>query len=287
VKKLLVLIAVVLIAMPVMAGRIQVQNVIDHQPPADMFQAYAGDSNGTDLSFGGTPADVIEAVPGVLKLVPGAKWTNFVTSGGYAYGIKSVTLTKDHDCDFIQCTDFNSLKDVSQGTGTSDPESSNIRLWWPLMYEPPCTEWTLEIVWSLIGNTSTRNIETWHWKMDVTYSSLESLIKLFHELPWGTCEVPLISDEKLYQDLLDGLAAIKTAWPEPAGAGGDYDKALAALLAFEDLIGDNCIFECPPSPAPTGDKNGITQTRENPVCCKLLVDAEYLGFKLGIFGSAK
>ena len=159
------------------------------------------------------------------------------------------------------------------------------------MYEPPCTEWSLEIVWTLVGNTTVRNIETWHWTMDVTYGSLKSLIQLAHELPWGVCEVPLISDELLVNntdpkvdDLIEALAAVQAAWPEPNGAGGDHVKALAALLAFEDLIGDNCIYKCPPSPAPTGAENGITQSTENPMCCKLLVDAEYLGFKLGIFG---
>ena len=294
-KKLLVLLAVVLIAMPAMAGRIVSQNIIDHAAK-NVYQAYAGDSNGSNLSFAGNVAgtEVITAVPGVLKLVPGAKWTNFVTSGGYPYGIKSVTLKKDHECDFLECTDFNILKDVTQGTGTSDPESSNIRLWWPLMYEPPCTEWSLEIVWVLVGNTTVRNIETWRWKMDVTYASLKSLIELFHELPWGVCEVPLISDELLVNnpdpkvsDLLEALAAIEAAWPEDPTKARDHDAALEALLDFEDLIGDNCIFECPPSPAPAGEKNGITQTKENPVCCKLLVDAEYLGFKLGIFGQNK
>ena len=46
---------------------------------------------------------------------------------------------------------------------------------------------------------------------------------------------------------------------------------------------------CPPTPMPSDKfgRLGITNTKENPACCKLLVDLEAIGFDTGIFTPAK
>jgi len=283
VKKFLVLLAVALLAVPVFAGRLQTTTTIDHGT-ACVFEAYPGDSNNTDLSFGGTPAEVISAVPGVLKIVPGTDWKNFVSAGDRCYGLKGVVLHKCHP-DFIQCPIYNDLADVWQRS------SGDIRLWWPLMYEAPGTTWTLEVTWAYCGDITTRYVDVWGWKVcagkygtsDTIFASVKNVIKLLHELPYGICEVPLISDEDLYPKLLSKLADIESAWPS------NPELARDELLAFEDLVSDNCIYECPPSPMATDPQGrlGITNTKENPACCKLLADAEFIGFDTGIFQQSK
>ena len=57
-----------------------------------------------------------------------------------------------------------------------------------------------------------------------------------------------------------------------------------ALLGFENMVIDSSIAVCPPSPMPmdTLGRLGITNTSENPACCQLLVDTEYIGFDIGI-----
>ena len=150
------------------------------------------------------------------------------------------------------------------------------------MYEAPGTEWILEIAWVQRGTLIVYN-DIWRWKVHATLDSMNALIRLFHQLPWGTCEVPLISDEDLYPELLEKLAEVQNAWP------ADEIGALDALLDFENLVIDNCIFVCPPAPMPRDEMGrlGITQTDENPACCKLLIDAEYVGFDMGIFVQGK
>jgi len=251
-------------------------------PPAvtTLYQAYPGDSNGGNTSFAGnagTDGEVISAVPGVLKIVPGDKWRNYVKADpGKPYGIKAVTLLKEIP-EFIQCTIWNNLPDVKQRH-----PSGSIRLWWPLMYEAPGTKWTLQVTWVYIGEYKAHT-DTWTWTMEATLDSVKDVVRLFHELPYGTCEVPLISDEILYPQLLTKLQEIKDALP-------NLNLARAKLLEFEDLVGDHCIYACPLSSMYTDvatGRLGITNTSENPACCKLLVDAEYVGFKLGIFGGSK
>ena len=279
-KKLIVLItlALVVTSLPAMAARITTIP-IDH-PEMLVYQAYPGDSNGTNLAFlgkNGLGDDVITAGPGILAIIPGEDWSNYgsieqVAETGADYAIKSVRLRKLIP-EFLQCSwVYNDLPDVLQ-RGTD-----NIRLWWPLMYEAPGTTWILEIVWLVPGELFLYN-ETWVWKAHATLDSIKSLMRLFHELPWSTCEVPLISDECLFPLLLAKVDEIQAAWP------GDQIGALNALLEFENMVIDNCITSCPPTPMPCDEfgRLGITNTDENPACCKLLVDAEFVGFDMGIF----
>ena len=145
-KSLLLIALMLLVAVPAMAAR--VSSVPITHDEALVYQAYPGNSEGTDLEFLGylgTGEDVITAVPGVLSIVPGENWANFVGAAqetpAIAYTIKNVVLCKQTPS-IIQCADvFPAKKICQQGT-------PNIRLWWPLMYEvpepsgrsPSCTE---------------------------------------------------------------------------------------------------------------------------------------------------
>ncbi len=285
-KKSLALMALLLlVAVHAMAAR--VASVPITHDLEFVYQAYEGDSNGTDLEFLGylgTGEDVINAVPGVLSIVPGENWSNFVgaaqETSGVSYTIKNVVLQKQTPS-IIQCADVFPAKLISQ-QGTP-----NIRLWWPLMYEVPGTTWTLTILYGTgvpydddgAGPNPAGYVHTeiWQWQVDASLESLTNLLNLFHELPFGLDEVPLISDEVLFPILLEKVAAIECAYEQQ-----DFVTAGLILGDFEMEVMDACIAASPMSPCPTGPGTGIANSFENPACCKLMADAEYIGFDLGI-----
>jgi hypothetical protein len=273
-----------------------------------VYQAYAGDSEGTDLSFmgyAGNGSDVITAVPGVLSIIPGTAWMNFVgaananSAGGIwalGYTIKNVVLQKKCPS-FIQCNEVYAPKTITQ-QGTL-----NIRTWWPLMYEAPGCRWTLTILYGTaqlrtgpnptdvqdydddgpgINPPSPVHQETWTWSVDVTFASLSNLLALLHEVPFGLDEVPVISNEALYI-ILQG----KVAGVEALLQSGDTAASSLLLGDFELEVQDACISSSPTQPFPGGPLTGIAQTSENPACCKLLVDVEYLSGKYSIFMTKK
>ncbi len=266
----------------------------DELPP--LLQAYPGDSGGTNTAFAGylaSPGEVISSVPGVFVIVPqnpgDPAWANYVQAfqDEVDYTLKDVTLCKTHP-DIIQCADvFPSGVICQQGT-------PNIRLHWPLMYEVPGTTWTLTILYGTgtpydpdgpgpepLGYVHT---QVWTWQVDATVQSMKDLLELFHETPFGLDEVPLISDEALYPILQAKLDAIQDALDmDPQ----DLVGAGQILGDFEMEVMDACIATSPARPNPTGNGTGIAQTFENPGCCKLMVDSEYIGFQLGVFQPVK
>ena len=215
------------------------------------------------------------AVSGVLSFSPAALVQSAV--GQRRITIKSVVLQK-RTPEVIQCADVFPARTVSQ------MGAANVRLTWPLMYEVPGTTWTLTIVygtWAAYDDDGPGpnpagyvHTEVWKWRVEATFGSMKDLLVLFHQLPFGTSETPLISDEVLYSALQAKLAAIEAALHSP-----EPDTVTAGLLVgdFEMEVMDACIGVPPTKPAPTGPGTGIANTDENPACCKLLVDAEYLG----------
>jgi len=294
-KRTLLVLATLLLVLSVPASAARVAAIpITHEIEL-VYQAYPGDSDGTDLEFLGylgTGDDVISSVPGILSIVPGDNWENFVGAAQedppVAYTIKNVVLCKEHPS-IIQCADvFPAGTICQQGT-------PNIRLWWPLMYEVPGTCWTLTILYGTSvkyddDGTGGPNplayvhTEVWQWCVDASLDSLSDLLELFHELPFGLDEVPLISDEELYPVLQDKIQAIIDALSlDPP----DLTTAGAILGDFEMEVQDACIGTSPMAPNPTGPGTGIANSEENPACCKLMADAEYIGFDLGIFQPTK
>jgi hypothetical protein len=310
-------IALAIACLPAMAARTTVQPIL-HTPIGLVYQAYPGNSTGLDLSFTGyvvpgTGADVITAVPGVLSIDPGISWANFVGAanagslGGFwnhfytngtNYQIKNVVLQKVTPS-FIQCSEVYAPKTITQ------QGSTKIRTWWPLMYEAPGTVWTLTVLYGTpqyrdalgfhdydddgIGPNPTSSVhqDVWQWQVDVTFGSLSSLLALFHEIPFGLDEVPLISDEALYVALQGKIAGVVALLSQPSA---DNNAAASLLLGdFELEVQDACISASPalPFPGGAGTGTGIAMTDENPACCKLLVDVEYLSAKYGVFVTKK
>ncbi len=103
------------------------------------------------------------------------------------------------------------------------------------------------------------------------------MLELFSELPFGQDEVPLISDKTLYEILQFKIAAASDAY-----LAGDLALASFILADFELEVMDACIDESPAFPNPTGPGTGIANTDENPACCKLMIDVEYILQATGI-----
>jgi hypothetical protein len=268
-----------------------------------LSQVYPATSFGQDASFAGYKGrgeDVINTIGGVFNFVPGEKWRNFVKAArdGWAggYTLKNVVLKKETP-EFIQCSEvFKPRTIIQQG-------SANIRTWWPLMYEAPGTKWTLTVLYGTgqirigPGPNDVANYDydgdgplppapvhtdIWEWKVDADLSTLTSLLDLFHELPFGMDEVPLISDEALYPALKAKLAEV-----EALVMAQDFAGAGALLGEFELEVEDSCISASPILPYPRNNGTGIAQTNENPACCKLLIDVEYIAKKLGLWATNK
>lgn len=248
-----------------------------------LYQAYPGNSFGTNVTYAGYAdsfGDNTTSVPGILHIIPQdegePKWANFIHAyqeGTYTSNeqLEQVTLTKQTpqltECDvwFPQATV------IQHGT-------PNIRLWWPLMYEVPDTTWTLEIRYLDNGPKT----ETWVWRMDATLQSLKDTLQLFHEVPYGLIEVPLVSDEVLYPVLQAKLDAAIAAIN-----GSDLGLAGEILTDFEMEVASAVLAMVPDYPNPTGSQTGIVQTAENPAACKLMADAWYIAAKYGLFVQAK
>ena len=119
--------------------------------------------------------------------------------------------------------------------------------------------------------------EQWVWTVQADFESLSDLLAVFHELPFGQDEVPLISDEALYDALQAKIAAANAAFE-----GGDLASAGFILAEFELEVMDGCIDTSPAFPNPTGPGTGIANSDENPACCKLMVDVESILKTTGI-----
>lgn len=271
--------------MPAMAARTLV--VPNFHDCCTVFQAYPGSSDGNfvfdgpDCPTDGT--DAITAVPGVLSIVPGDNWNNFIDPD-VDYYIKNVTLKKQTPI-IGQCADVFPAETVTQH-GTA-----NIRLWWPLMFEVPGTCWTLTITWGTYvpydddgtggpNPLSYVHTDVFCWCVDADLESLLNLLDLFHEIPYGTDQVPLIGNEELFPDLVGYI--------QDAIDADDDDLATigSLLITFDMEVSDNCIDESPDDPNPVEDQ-GIAGDECYPACCKLIVDAEYIANALGAWIPSK
>jgi len=294
---ILVLALTMLVVAPCLAGRVLTTPKVHVIPIYQVCEAeslcacFAGYEGAGDF--------VISAAPGILCIDPDddtGTWDNFVQAAqvtGQAWTIKNVTLVKETP-PHVQCKE-------KPGDDPGDPPvpifpehtvtqqgTPNIRLWWPLMYEIPSTKFTLTILYGtpnlfdddgpLQPNPAAWvHVERWVWHVEVDIDTLQLVLELFHELPFGVDQVPLISDEPLYYYLQGLLDAADDAYED-----GDLATAAAILGDFELDVMDACIDESPSFPNQTGPGTGIANSDENPACCKLLIDVEYILETTGI-----
>jgi hypothetical protein len=155
--------------------------------------------------------------------------------------------------------------------------------------------------------------DVWTWRVVASPETLRNLIEVMHGGAVSTLEVPCIIGEDMYDALVKAQARL-------AGAvsGGDPTAIGNAIFDMEALIVSNCLFVdvlnpltafpgpmqsfpdlAAPVPGiqPPGNLAqtvmigsdgsaiaGIIDTIENPCCCKLLVDLEWISIKNGIIG---
>jgi len=199
---------------------------------------------------------------------------------------------------------------------------SGIRTWWSLNFTQPGTRFCLQVVSACqftprdasgnpVGVQRTRlHMDNWRWRVTADEHTLLNVIELMHGGAVSTLEVPCIMGEDMYD-------ALKTARQRLADAiAGTTDSRLNdvgnALFDMEALIVANCLFVevlnplvAFPGPMQYGAPNiqppgnaaatvifgnqgsavaGIIDTVENPCCCKLLVDLEWIAIRQGLVG---
>jgi hypothetical protein len=319
-KKTILLIMVALMVMSVPALSARLANGPVTHPPITIYQAYCGATcegvgNQVFQGLNGFGADVIEAVPGILAINPGGTqpldgWPNFVSASQVPFGatlysgaaIPGSPKTAIAPGPFAlpwTVTNVSMRKTVPTyictvaigGAGVLQQGSANIRLWWPLMYELPGTTWTLTISYKTtlwndggFGPTGLPNLDStthqnvWTWTVGVTLDSMERLVDLFHELPVGSCQVPLINGRDLYESLEAALDNLET-YEDASGVIVPTPQMAEDFTTFILLLEDSCLtVDC----GTCSSDLGIRNTSENPACCKLLADADFLFAQLGV-----
>jgi hypothetical protein len=187
---------------------------------------------------------------------------------------------------------------------------AGIRTWWSLNFSQPGTRFILEVISVCsASNDGTPRIhkDVWIWRVVANPDTLLQVVELMHGGALSTLEVPCIMGEDMYTALKQAALRLKAAQ-----TGGSQLVIGNALFDMEALIAANCLFievlrptqvfpgglqfgepgfQPPGNLAQTvvfGSEGssiaGLVDTIENPCCCKLLVDLEWIAIKNGIIG---
>jgi hypothetical protein len=192
---------------------------------------------------------------------------------------------------------------------------TGVRTWWSLNFTQPGTKFILEVVSVCRSSDLSNGVpgsavvhkDTWTWRVVANVDTLANLIEVMHGGAVGTLEVPCIIGEDMYDALVSAKNRLRDAV-----TGGNATDIGNAIFDFEALIVSNCLFvdvldpllEFPgpmqfnaPNIQPPGNLAqhvtvgnqgsaiaGIIDTIENPCCCKLLVDLEWITLKNGLVG---
>jgi hypothetical protein len=192
---------------------------------------------------------------------------------------------------------------------------TGVRTWWALNFTQPGTKFILSVV-SVCRSTQAAggvpgsafvHKDVWTWRVVASPETMLTLINVMHGGAVSTLEVPCIIGEDMYDALVKAQARLQTA----VGGGNSTDIG-NSIFDMEALIVSNCLFvdvldplqafpgaqqhdaaniQPPGNLAPTVHVGtdgtaiaGIIDTIENPCCCKLLVDLEWIAIKNGIIG---
>ena len=227
--------------------------------------------------------------------------------------IQSYQLTKDVPGSF-KCPDVYGLPHFDQHDNLVPYRyfqfGAGIRTWWSLSYSQPGTRFILSVIsvcFAAAGNTPRVHKDVWIWRVVANPDTLLAVIELMHGGAISTLEVPCILAEDMYVGLTSAASRLKAAQ-----ATGSLVAISNALFDLEALIVANCLFievlkptevfpgaiqfdgpgfQPPGNLAQTvfvGTEGsaiaGLVDTVENPCCCKLLVDLEWIAIKDGIVG---
>jgi hypothetical protein len=187
---------------------------------------------------------------------------------------------------------------------------AGVRTWWSLNFTQPGTRFILEVmsVCSTISGSLPRvHKDVWIWRVVANADTLVQVIDLMHGGAISTLEVPCIMGEDMYVALRKAALRLKAAQ-----AGGSLLEMGNAVFDMEALIAANCVFievlrpvQLFPGGLQFGEPGfqppgnlaqtvflgtdgssiaGLVDTIENPCCCKLLVDLEWIAIKNGVVG---
>ncbi len=187
---------------------------------------------------------------------------------------------------------------------------AGIRTWWSLSFSQPGTRFILEVVsvCQAVSDSSPRvHKDVWIWRVTAGADTLIEVIELMHGAAISTLEVPCILGEDMYVALRAAAMRLKAAQ-----STGSLVAVSNRLFDLEALVVSNCLFIevlrptlvypgalqfGQPGFQPPGNLSqsvfigsegsaiaGLVDTIENPCCCKLLVDLEWIAIKNGIIG---
>jgi hypothetical protein len=187
---------------------------------------------------------------------------------------------------------------------------AGVRTWWSLSFSQPGTRFILEVVsvcQAIADGTPRVHKDVWVWRVTANADTLLAVIDLMHGAAISTLEVPCILGEDMYAALRSAATRLKAA--QSMGALVPISNRLFDL---EALVVSNCLFIevlrptlvypgalqfGEPGFQPPGNLSqsvfiggegsaiaGMVDTIENPCCCKLLVDLEWIAIKNGIIG---
>jgi hypothetical protein len=187
---------------------------------------------------------------------------------------------------------------------------TGVRTWWSLNFTQPGTRFVLQVVSVCFTITTSQprvHKDVWIWRVVANADTLLQVIELMHGGALSILEVPCILGEDMYVALKTAAQRVKTAQ-----ASGNLNEIGNAIFDMEALIVANCLFievlrptlAFPGSPQfgepgiqPPGNLAqtvnfggqgtavaGIIDTIENPCCCKLLVDLEWIAIRNGLIG---
>jgi hypothetical protein len=263
------------------------------------------------------PNSAATAVPGILCL---AKNVNIGRINANAFAtcdvgesfraVQAVNMSKIVPGSF-KCDAFG-MPVVDPNTGATSPaqtmfmDSNHLRTWWTLRYTQPGTKFILDVVvvCNRIGGGVSLHIDRWVWIVVADVRTFPFLVDLLHQDAVGTLEIPCI----LAEDVVSTIRTIFANFSAAVGRG-DRNGIFQNLVDLEAYIALNCVlldvvvpeslFPGPlvdgqPTYQPPGNQAlidtifgsgrpfGILDTAENPCCCKLLADLEFIGQQLGI-----
>ncbi|MGI8551025.1 MAG: hypothetical protein ACR2PL_09615 [Dehalococcoidia bacterium] len=201
---------------------------------------------------------------------------------------------------------------VDPTTGAISPaqtlfqDAQHLRTWWTLRYTQPGTKFILDVVvvCNGIGGVPSFHIDRYVWIVVADVRTLPVVVDLLHQDAIGTFEIPCILGEDVASNLRSMVANFGVAVGQ-----GNQNNIFNDLIDLEAYIAMNCLltevampeaiypgplvagqatYQPPGNQAVmdtvfgTGRPFGILDTTENPCCCKLLADLEFIGQQLGI-----
>ncbi len=200
---------------------------------------------------------------------------------------------------------------------------SGIRTWWSLNFTQPGTRFLLEVVSAcqfipkdtlgnpIPGGQQTRlHLDSWRWRVVADVNTLANVIELMHTGAVSTLEVPCILGEDMYDALVKARKRLSDAidktdnnrLTEIGNAIFDMEALIVANCLFVEVLNPLVTFQGAdqfgaPNIQPPGNLAqtvffgqagsavaGIIDTIENPCCCKLLVDLEWISLRQGLIG---